>query len=324
MRPLNLRRGGFTLIELLVVIAVIAILVGLLLCAVQRVREAASRTRCVNNLKQMGLALLQYHDSNGTFPAGYTSEFDLLGNDIGPGWGWGTYILPYLEQGNLYNQFNLNYPVEYPSNTLPRVTPVAVYLCPSDDAPPVWTANRYSAWGTHYFDPSVRPASGAAANPPVTLIQSICDVSSSNYVGMFGTSDPGVDGTGVFFRNSQIRISDITDGTSQTLLVGERGHDLGPATWVGDVTSSDLYPPPGSPSPPIVDNAASMVLGHAGDNNTPGAPNSHLNQFSSRHGAGANFLFADGHVNFLPTSIDYQTYRALATRAGGEPIQGDY
>ena len=300
----SVRRAGFTLIELLVVIAIIAILIGLLLPAVQKVRAAAARTQCVNNLKQIGLALQNYHDTETSFPPGYVSNYDSSGNDTGPGWGWAAFILPQMEQQNLYNSVQVKLNIEAPANASVRVQPVKSYLCPGDSAPPTWTAKKYVLSG----------------NPVAT----VCDVASANYVGVFGTSEPGVDGDGTFFRNSKVRIGDITDGTSGTIIVGERTVKLGPATWVGSVTGANLFPQPPSTAPLILNNETGMVLGHTGDGNGPGATNSYINQFSSQHSGGANFVFADGHVAFLKTSMNYSVYKALSTRAGGEPTGGDY
>src|SRR5262245_36548172 len=179
-------RRGFTLIELLVVIAIIAILVGLLVPAVQAVREAAARTQCTNNLKQIGLALQNYHDSARSFPPGYRSNFDVGGNDTGPGWGWASFILPHMEQQPLFASIRFDLPIEDPANSAARVTPLKVYRCPSDTPPSTWTATKYNTGGT--------PAG------------SICDVAAANYVGVYGTGEPGVDGDGIFYRNSAIRI----------------------------------------------------------------------------------------------------------------------
>lgn len=288
------------MIELLVVIGIIGVLVGLLLPAIQAARESARRTSCTNNLKQVGLALQSYHDSHKVLPPGYMSSFDASGNDSGPGWGWAAMLLPYLEEDNLHKTIQFDLPIESPANAAPRVVPVAGYLCPSDFPEPTWTVKKYDLSGI----------------PTAT----ICEVASANYVGVFGTSEPGVNGDGVFFRDAKLAFRNISDGTSVTMIVGERSRSLGQATWVGSVTGASLYPPPGSSAPPVVNNATGMVLGHTGDGNGPGSSNSYVNQFSSMHGRGANFVFADGHVQYLEEMIDYKVYLALSTRAGGEVV----
>jgi prepilin-type N-terminal cleavage/methylation domain-containing protein/prepilin-type processing-associated H-X9-DG protein len=305
VRERRTRHGGFTLIELLVVIAIIGVLIGLLLPAVQKVREAAARVQCDNNLKQIGLALHNYHDTAHAFPPGYVSDYDAAGNDTGPGWGWAAFLLPHMEQQNLYNAIQFKQAIEAPANSGVRVQPVKSYLCPSDSVPPTWTATKY--------DP--------AGNP----LGPICDVASASYVGVFGVSEPGVDGEGIFFRNSGVRIADITDGTSQTMMVGERSFRWCQATWVGSVTGAAMVPPPGSPALGGEWDASGFVLGHTFEGSGgPGSPGTEVNGFSSRHTGGSNFLFADGHVQFLRSSMDHQTYKALSTRAGGEVVGGDF
>jgi prepilin-type processing-associated H-X9-DG protein/prepilin-type N-terminal cleavage/methylation domain-containing protein len=289
------RRVGFTLIELLVVIAIIAVLIGLLLPAIQKVREAAARGKCANNLKQIGLALHHYHDIHQAFPPGYVSAVSSTGDDAGPGWGWAAHILPQMEQSALYSYIRFDKPIEDAANADARRTPVPAYLCPFDDVPPTWMATRYDLSG----------------NP----LRQIVDVASANYVGVYGRTEPGVDGDGIFYRNSKVTFQDITDGTAQTLLVGERSVRLGPATWAGAVTGANVYAPQTGPQ---VEDGSGMVLGQA--NHPPRSPACEVNEFAGPHGAGANFAFADGHVAFIPATIDQKVYHALASRADGEVV----
>ena len=289
------RRNAFTLIELLVVIAIIAVLIGLLLPAVQKVREAASRLSCQNNLKQIGLAMHGYHDRLKSFPPGFVSGVNAADISIGPGWGWGAYVLGDLEQGNLRRQINLALDIGNNANAGPRAQTLPIYLCPSDDPPLT-------------FVPADATASLAAAN----------------YVAVLGsepiTADEG-GGDGIFYRNSKTRIGAITDGTSNTLMVGERSSRVAYSSWAGALTGSEV--PPNAPTQYGNGSAGVLCLGHIGYASDMHTPNNSLNRvedFSSRHPGGVNFVFADGGVRFIADSIDPKLWHALGTRAGGEPI----
>lgn len=296
------KSSGFTLIELLVVIGAIALLVALLVPAIQAARETSLRSSCTNNLRQIGVALQSYEGSHRSLPSGYISEFVAGGTDTGPGWGWAALLLKHLEETSLSSLLRFDRPIEDFANEQVRITPLAVYLCPSDPAPPTWEALR--------DDPSRTK---------------ICDVASANYVGMYGNSEPGVDGSGLFFRNSRVRLREITDGTSQTIAVGERSHALGESTWVGSVTGALLAPGPADGIGTYeIEHGATMVLGQAGEHKSPGDPTGEADMFHSLHRGGTNFVFADAHVSFLTAEMDAEVFEALATRAGGEPISGDY
>ena len=301
------KQRAFTLIELLVVISIIGVLIALLLPAVQAAREAARRAQCVNNLKQLGLALHSYEGTHLTFPPGYVSNFDAEGNDTGPGWGWAAMLLPQFEQTSLFNSVNFSLAIEQPSNLTSRLPTVGVFACPSDPHPPsYWAVNRDAATGAPR--------------------QNVCEVASSNYVAMYGNGEPGPGGDGLFFRNSRVSLKDITDGTSQTLALGERSHRLGEATWVGSVTNAIMFPTDNDDIGRYrTETSSGMVLGHVGEGVGPGDRRGDVNQFFSLHsGGGVNFLFADGHVTFLKSAMNYRVYKALATRAGGEVVSGEF
>lgn len=244
------RRSAFTLVELLVVIAIIGVLIALLLPAVQAAREAARRTQCVNNLKQLSLACHNYHDVNQKFPPGYGK---------GPNsraWGWGTFILPHMELGNLFDTLNPDlingqYPTNVPTSPADNIynSPVDAFICPSD--PGSHLNPHYGNFSKSNYPPSEMP-----------FLR---------------------DGVAQSFR-------DITDGTSNTMIIGERGLEFNRAAlWIGRHTS----------------NAAAIGFANWPINTKIGSdPNCNRHAFGSSHPTGANFAMADGSVRFLSETIE--------------------
>jgi prepilin-type N-terminal cleavage/methylation domain-containing protein/prepilin-type processing-associated H-X9-DG protein len=291
-------RRAFTLIELLVVIAIIAILIALLVPAVQKVRESASRMQCANNLKQIGLALHGYHDSNKTLPPGYCDTAPWPNNDVGPGWGWASYILPNLEQNSLQRQIDFNLNVG--SNTAPipaaRATVLTIFICPSD-----------VLIGTF-------PVTDGGGNSWL--------LAQSSYVACNGND--GVDDnttpphTGAFVRSTKgFRFADITDGLSNTFFVAERCTTMSIAAWAGVPLNAQVQ---SVRAPGDYSGGSALVMGHCG----PHLPNDGIvtdaDALSSAHTAGVNFLFGDGSVRMIFNSVAQTTYDSLATRAGGEIV----
>jgi prepilin-type N-terminal cleavage/methylation domain-containing protein/prepilin-type processing-associated H-X9-DG protein len=293
-----MRRRGFTLIELLVVIAIIAVLIGLLLPAVQKVREAAVTTQCRNNLHQIAVAAHNYHDANQRFP----SAVNLPGQQA---FGWppapdanrwyslNMALFPYFEQDNVRkalvdNVANPHYVnCNGPDSVGAQV--VKILICPSDSAMPAGARGQY---GQYYFG-------------------------LSSYGGCSGTSATTTAGNqslknGIFYMNSSVRISDISDGTSITLMFGERSRLNLPATS----TSESL-------------GGWAWCNQYAQEDNTmntsepmEGIAVHDLNQFGSQHSGGtiANFAFADGSVKSIPKNINIVVFQRLSTRAGGEVV----
>jgi prepilin-type N-terminal cleavage/methylation domain-containing protein/prepilin-type processing-associated H-X9-DG protein len=311
-------RPGFTLIELLVVIAIIAILIGLLVPAVQKVREAAARTQCVNNLKQIGLACHAYHDVSRRFPPGYVAGGPYTDGaaDTAPGWGWAAFLLPYLEQGNVHRQLDFRRPVR---NSTAIQTLLPLYLCPSDLTP------------------------AAAFAVPDGFGATVCLAAPTSYAACVGgdesdTRDPT--GQGIFYRNSQTRLADVRDGTSNTLLIGERAWSNANGIWAGAIPGGVLRRGQDNPCQPVVPGAwypaATLVQAHAHLNNALLDPDGSagMDDFGSRHPGGSNFVFADGSVHFLRSvpsdnpdgsyTPDGLIFQALATRASGEVVPGEW
>ncbi|HEV3236661.1 MAG TPA: DUF1559 domain-containing protein [Gemmataceae bacterium] len=292
-------RRGFTLIELLVVIAIISILIGLLLPAVQKVREAAARMSCSNNLRQMGLACHGFHDTLGAFPPGYVATAAYPATT--PGWGWGAYLLPHIEQDNLYGQIDFTQPVQ---NSLAIQTRINVYLCPSDTPPASTFALTDPAYGT------------------VTL------AAPSSYAATVGQDASEVDaptGDGIFYRNSRVRITDITDGTSQTTMIGDRAWVQTQGIWAGAPNNAVTRPGPRNVWRFATASPQALILVHNNWINIQTDADGGLDDFSSNHTGGINLLFADGSVRFIHSIVadgsEHRDFWAMGTIAGGEVIQ---
>lgn len=326
------RRRGFTLIELLVVIAIIAVLIALLLPAVQQAREAARRTQCRNNLKQLGLAMHNYHDAAGLFPPGCLVMPFQHGASANPtersSWGWGALVLPYLDQGPLYNSLNLGrlklHEVLTTTVGLSNLTKkYGVFRCPSDTGP---AANNfdssYTAPGDNATTVNIyaRQITTNGTDRIATSMSNYVMVSCSSYSITppfhFATYGPP---TGVGYNCSNIGVRDITDGTSNTVMVGERAFRVANLTMgAGNVFGY---------SPSISTNhrsAGHALLGipFSGLNDTLTNREHQSRAFSSNHTGGVLFLLADGSVRFLSENIDYNPLTASSLPPF--PINGEW
>jgi prepilin-type N-terminal cleavage/methylation domain-containing protein/prepilin-type processing-associated H-X9-DG protein len=309
MSALRVRRSGFTLIELLVVIAIIAILIGLLLPAVQKVRAASARSSCENNLKQIALAVHQYAGANKTFPSNAGPGYNY--NPNSPySWSWLALILPYIEQDNLYKACGI------PSSTInaagsAAATAVPTFLCPSDLAINGLPRSDEANIGSNFN------YGGPAVNVGQTNYKGVC-----GYNWAWGTyqftvqgNNNGLDaGDGIFYRtdgvpgtggHGPLTMDLIKDGTSNTFLVGEDIPSLNVhCDWVffNHATGTCAIPP-------------NYNEGTSGATDWP-----NVYSFRSNHSGGLQFAFADGHVQFINQAIDLNVYHGLSTYNGGETV----
>lgn len=319
------RQRGFTLIELLVSIAIIAILISLLLPAVQSAREAARRTQCQSHLKQIGLALHGYHDVHGSFPSGYIfNGVTKTGPPLDPrlrlnmfivdalpptprppnnqpGWGWIAMSLPFFEQQNLHSRIDFHREVEHAAMKSVREQTLSLFNCPSDDGQGVFRILNQQNKDT---------SSGATTSYAASF-------------GSFGLINTEPDlGNGIFQRNSHIRIADIKDGTSTTFAVGERAALFARTPWAGVITPGTVRTTPGAPVyTSTIEGAPAMALARMGNrrlNSTWSEPY----DFFSAHPQIVYFLFADGSVRGLAESTDHDLLHAMATRNVGEIVGG--
>ncbi|TWT59641.1 DUF1559 domain-containing protein [Rubinisphaera italica] len=283
LKPGNSQKG-FTLIELLVVIAIIAILVALLLPAVQQAREAARRSSCKNNLKQIGLALHNYHDTHGTLPAAYYRDPDYFNR----GWGWGALILPQIEETNLYDKMDVSFSRIPRDPTSETQTVLSPFRCPSDVGPNLNPERNDQGMSNYIAVQGADSAGGFRSN--------------SDDIGDYG---------GMLFQISSIRFRDVTDGLTNTLMIGERAFvDKAPEKpWLGGQWVGVTY------------NAGYAGVMRCMYNSL----DYHLNgdsawTFSSRHAGGVQFVLGDGAVKFLSENIDGETLERLSSRNDGEVV----
>jgi len=319
-------RRGFTLIELLVVIAIIAVLIALLLPAVQQAREAARRSQCKNHLKQIALAMHNYHEVFGQFPP------SMVGTANGPGWGWGAFILPQIDQAALFEGLNINSTTltgAFGNATLQGLlrTSLATFRCPSDVAPKV-------------------------ANPAVAR----SNIGVANYVGVFGPRAASWTvvnligdshaAMGVMGPNTSIDIPMIRDGASNQFLVGERSWTCMASVWAGGGTTvPKFYNPTADPTANTAAEEANAVWSNVGETMYPISQDTSgcRRGFSSPHTGGAQFAMADGSIRFIsaninsvcnstgnctsqlqgaktPSATDIGVYQRLSHRLDGHPV----
>jgi prepilin-type N-terminal cleavage/methylation domain-containing protein/prepilin-type processing-associated H-X9-DG protein len=308
-------RSAFTLIELLVVVAIIGILIGLLLPAVQKVREAANRIKCANNLKQIALAAHHYHDAIGKCPTGARLPVDAGGVPTG-GTNWWVELLPYFEQGNLYARWDLddNRKNVVPDRNAARAQVIRLLLCPSDALP----------------EPVAEFSAANGAGAPTWAFGFYGLSSYGGNAGRRSAHASRITRDGIFFIDSLVGIADVTDGSSNTLLFGERYHrdpmfdSLQPLVWPGishfaqvgrwaDVADARVMAQVTLSAPVRIN----YQVPAEGDFN---ALQDRIGAFGSGHPGGANFALADGSVRFLRDSTPQSMLVALSTRAGEEVV----
>ena len=345
------RRLGFTLIELLVVIAIIAVLIALLLPAVQQARESARRTQCKNNLKQLGLAIHNYHDTHGQFPQNYDSAWGLgVGAAGSISWSWLVMSLPYIDQGAMYNLFDFSTfnaagrnndwdgtgatpaPVKSPRQLRQRV--ISAFICPSNDQAPLRPGPQVigyadgNGWGgsdaagTDYVGNMGHVWSGWKDNPNLPVFPS----ADGRFVRGSNPGTPWVNGdsiaeqrnlNGVFFYQGAAKISQITDGTSNTVAVFEDMH------WKGITAGKFNYAAHVDSAWTVANSAINSMLNPINNQNPAwlnGDWDCRTHGWSSRHVGGAHGLLCDGSVKFVSQNIDHLVRYNVGVRNDGNTV----
>jgi len=325
-----LPRKAFTLIELLVVIAIIAILIGLLLPAVQKVREAAARTTCSNNMKQIGLAMHGYHDVYNWLPPGCARDQAPFGTGTAA-WGssWKVYILPYIEQGAIFSKWQFSGSSGYTNtNNMDLVNRITIkpYRCPSSPLPEFYVNSGNN--GRFLMFTSYTGVAGSTLDSPQAAVTCCNGAGNINGAG------------GILFANSQVTMVGITDGTSNTLIVGEQSNHIrdannqpvvpayggitsqGPHGWTmgaGNTNVGATYAERTFNCTTTRWQINQIGLGNSATNGTNDNAGTNI-PFSSGHTGGANMLFADGSVRFMNNATPVLTLQQISTRAGGEVV----
>ena len=353
-------QNGFTLVELLVVIAIIGILVGMLLPAVQQVREAARRASCANNMRQLGLAMHNFESANQHFPPGFSSTPTTNGNvpsgtfinpetwNAAPGWGWAAFLLPFMEGNNIHDQIDFETPIWAQEHQVAIQNQLPGLFCPSssgDDQPFTVVDEAqapYSPDGagpivmgrSHYIashgqESAWGPEAGSDIQGTI-----FTDIYSSSTTTITIQGDVSRVADGPFYRNSETRIADITDGTTSTIFLGEHSSQLSDKTWVGVVPGATVHPRIMSPDNGP-DGAATLVLYHMGPSggelditgfpiiHPVNFPTFHVGQMFAEHSGGGNVCLGDGSVHFVSENVDLITWAELSSMNEAE-IPGDW